>query len=118
MIEIKKADDISACDFQNKLEAYVLKIDDQPTLYCIYKIEDNEVEIYDIKGDLSDNVLIDAIIRAVASYARGKGAEKVKCKNSNVYAYLTPLGFEPEESGYAICALSERLLRHTCCREE
>lgn len=117
MIEIKKAEDISEQEFESKLEVYALKIDGVPILYCAYKIENGYVEIYDIKGDLSDAMLVDAIIRAVASYAEGRDAFLAKSKNEKIYDLLLPLGFKADEHNIYVTAACEHLLRRKCCGE-
>ena len=114
MIIIKKAEDISEQKFENRIEAFSLCDDEKPVMYCIYKTEGEKFEIYDIKGDISDAVLIDALVRAVASYCEGRGADTAVCRNKDIFGLLSPLGFKADKFGN-LTAKTVFLLRHMCC---
>ncbi len=116
MITIKKAEDISEEKFIYPIEAFSLCDDEKPVTYCVYKIDGEKLEIYDIKGETEDIILVDALIRAVSSYGEGRGASLVICKNEGIASLLEKLGFK-EDKPCMLCAETKFLLRHTCCGE-
>ncbi len=116
MITIKKAEDISVKKFKHKVEAFSLFEDERLVMTCLYILRKDKLEIYDISGETGDFVLVDALVRAVSSYAQGKDINIAVCANRELDFLLTPLGFEENDRG-TLWALTEKLLRHKCCGE-